>query len=47
MTPSLLDLRDGCAFRERCGRASDLCRNSPALTAPSPGRSLRCVHPHA
>jgi peptide/nickel transport system ATP-binding protein len=47
MTPSLLDLRDGCAFRERCGRASELCRSSPALTAPSAGRSLRCVHPHA
>jgi peptide/nickel transport system ATP-binding protein len=45
MTPSLLDLADGCAFRERCARASDLCRASPAITVPSAGRSLRCVHP--
>ena len=45
MTPSLLDLADGCAFRERCARASDLCRTSPAITQPSAGRSLRCVHP--
>jgi peptide/nickel transport system ATP-binding protein len=45
MTPSLLDLADGCAFRERCARASDLCRASPAITTPSAGRSLRCVHP--
>jgi peptide/nickel transport system ATP-binding protein len=45
MTPSLLDLADGCAFRERCARASDLCRASPALSVPAAGRSLRCVHP--
>jgi peptide/nickel transport system ATP-binding protein len=45
MTPSLLDLADGCAFRERCARASDLCRTTPAITLPAAGRSLRCVHP--
>jgi peptide/nickel transport system ATP-binding protein len=45
MTPSLLDLAEGCAFRERCARASDLCRVSPHITTPSAGRSLRCVHP--
>jgi peptide/nickel transport system ATP-binding protein len=45
MTPSLLDLADGCAFRERCARATDLCRTSPAITVPAAGRSLRCVHP--
>ena len=45
MTPSLLDLGEGCAFRERCARASDLCAVSPAVTRPAAGRSLRCVHP--
>jgi peptide/nickel transport system ATP-binding protein len=45
MTPALLGLRDGCAFRERCGRASELCRTSPVISMPTAGRSLRCVHP--
>jgi peptide/nickel transport system ATP-binding protein len=45
MTPSLLDLGEACAFRERCARASSLCRTAPPITAPSPGRSVRCVHP--
>jgi len=45
MTPSLLELREGCAFRERCARASELCATSPAITLPAAGRTLRCVHP--
>jgi peptide/nickel transport system ATP-binding protein len=45
MTPSLLELAEGCAFRERCARASELCGTSPAITLPAAGRSLRCVHP--
>lgn len=47
MTPSLLELREGCAFRERCARASERCATSPAITTPAAGRSLRCVHPFA
>jgi peptide/nickel transport system ATP-binding protein len=45
MTPSLLGLGDGCAFRERCTRAIDACRAAPAIHSPSAGRALRCVNP--
>ncbi len=45
MTPSLLDLPDGCSFRLRCARASEACLTMPELTAPEPGRLVRCVHP--
>ncbi len=45
MTPSLLGLGEGCAFRERCTRAVDACRVAPAMRMPSPGRALRCVNP--
>ena len=45
MTPSLLGLGEGCAFRERCTRAVDACRVAPAIRLPSPGRALRCVNP--
>ena len=44
MTPSLINLPSGCAFRERCERATDICRNVPALETMD-GRSLRCFHP--
>ena len=47
MTPSLLNLGAGCAFRERCSRAVDDCRVSPATRVPVPGRALRCVNPVA
>ncbi|HWA36858.1 MAG TPA: ABC transporter ATP-binding protein [Burkholderiales bacterium] len=42
MTPSLLRLPPGCAFRERCSRASERCTTLPELA----GR-VRCHHPHA
>jgi peptide/nickel transport system ATP-binding protein len=44
MTPSLLNLPSGCAFRERCDRASAVCADQPALQAYD-GRDLRCFHP--
>jgi peptide/nickel transport system ATP-binding protein len=47
MTPSLLNLGEGCAFRERCARAVDDCRISPAIRNPAPRRALRCVNPVA
>ncbi len=47
MTPSLLDLGPGCAFRERCTRAVDACRFAPEVRVPSAGRALRCVNPFA
>ena len=45
MTPSLLNLPVGCAFRTRCPRADATCHNDPPLTAPHPDRTLRCFHP--
>jgi peptide/nickel transport system ATP-binding protein len=44
MTPSLLNLPSGCAFRERCDSASAACAVQPALQA-FDGRALRCFHP--
>ncbi len=46
MTPSLLDLPEGCAFRTRCPRASEICRTAPDITMPIAGRTVRCFHPH-
>jgi peptide/nickel transport system ATP-binding protein len=47
MTPSLLNLPPGCAFRVRCPRADGACMVEPALTRHSAGRAMRCFHPHA
>ena len=44
MTPSLLNLPNGCAFRERCDSASAACAVQPALQE-FDGRALRCFHP--
>ena len=48
MTPSLLQIGAGCAFRERCARRSGECERAPALTSISVagGREVRCFHPH-
>ncbi|ESR25571.1 ABC transporter ATP-binding protein [Lutibaculum baratangense] len=46
MTPSLLNLPQGCKFRPRCPRADDACLEEPALAELAPGRRARCVHPH-
>jgi peptide/nickel transport system ATP-binding protein len=45
MTPSLLELAPGCAFRERCSRADAACREDPELSTPVAGRQVRCFHP--
>src|SRR5471030_475673 len=45
MTPSMLDLATGCAFRERCSRADGACLKDPALSSPVAGRQVRCFHP--
>jgi peptide/nickel transport system ATP-binding protein len=45
MTPSLLELGPGCAFRARCAHADAACQLDPALSAPVPGRQVRCFHP--
>ncbi|MES2071288.1 MAG: ABC transporter ATP-binding protein [Pseudomonadota bacterium] len=44
MTPSLLNLPSGCAFRERCARATVECEQNPLLRTVD-GRALRCFHP--
>jgi peptide/nickel transport system ATP-binding protein len=45
MTPSLLNLPSGCAFRTRCARADAVCEQEPAPSQPFPGRTTRCFHP--
>jgi peptide/nickel transport system ATP-binding protein len=47
MTPSLIHLPAGCAFRERCPRADTLCLENVEMTSPEPGRWVRCFHPRA
>ena len=48
MTPSLLGIGTGCAFRERCSRRASECENAPAFTRPcsTESRKVRCFHPH-
>ena len=46
MTPSLLSLPTGCAFRERCSRADGSCLEFPEVFEPVPGRQVHCHHPH-
>ena len=48
MTPSLLQIGTGCAFRDRCARRAAECEAAPALTNPlaSASRRVRCCHPH-
>ena len=46
MTPNMLALPKGCAFRERCPRAGDACLVDPDITEPAAGREIRCFHPH-
>jgi peptide/nickel transport system ATP-binding protein len=45
MTPSLLKLPPGCAFRTRCPRATDVCHKEPPFGEVAPGRDVRCFHP--
>ncbi|WP_198375983.1 ABC transporter ATP-binding protein [Neoroseomonas rubea] len=45
MTPSLLNLPPGCAFRTRCPRAADACMAEPAIEQILPGREVRCFRP--
>jgi len=43
MTPSLLSLPAGCAFRSRCERAAAACEQAPSERGA--GHSVRCFHP--
>lgn len=42
MTPSLIRLPKGCAFRDRCDQAEERCCEPPAIVTPAPGRAVRC-----
>ncbi len=44
MTPALLNLPPGCAFRTRCPRAAPACAQDPQLE-PRNGRLVRCFYP--
>ncbi len=46
MTPSLLSLPPGCAFRGRCARADEACATMPDLASFGADHVARCVHPH-
>jgi len=46
MTPSLLRLAPGCAFRARCPRASEACATMPEIAEREPAHEVRCHHPH-
>ncbi len=46
MTPSLLNLPPGCAFKTRCPHATDLCITPPEVSEPrGSGRLIRCHLP--
>jgi peptide/nickel transport system ATP-binding protein len=45
MTPSLLNLPPGCAFRTRCPRAAEPCMAEPEMREILPGREARCFLP--
>jgi len=46
MTPSLLNLPPGCAFKARCPHATDLCITAPEVSEPrGSDRLIRCHLP--
>jgi len=48
MTPSLLDIGPGCAFRVRCAYATEICAQTPQMTPiGSADHTLRCFYPLA
>ena len=44
MTPSLLHLPQGCAFRPRCSHATDTCLAVPQPEPAPAGKTVRCWH---
>jgi peptide/nickel transport system ATP-binding protein len=45
MTPNILRLPPGCAFRTRCPRVTEVCTQDPPFGEVAPGRDVRCFHP--
>jgi peptide/nickel transport system ATP-binding protein len=46
MTPSLLNLGEGCRFRTRCPRADDACVREIPFRVDENGHAARCIYPH-
>ncbi|MEO0830560.1 MAG: ABC transporter ATP-binding protein [Pseudomonadota bacterium] len=46
MTPNMLTLSHGCAFRERCPRNASPCETAPDITVGANGHVVRCHDPH-
>ncbi|WP_243546942.1 ABC transporter ATP-binding protein [Pseudodesulfovibrio tunisiensis] len=46
MTPSLISLPQGCAFRMRCPKATEACLEAPPMVEDGPGRRVLCFHPN-
>ena len=46
MTPSLLSLPEGCAFRTRCPKADETCAGMPSVQKAEGGRHVFCHHPY-
>ena len=45
MTPSLLNLPEGCPFQSRCPHVSAGCALEPPEIRTADGRLVRCVRP--
>jgi len=45
MTPNMLELPEGCAFRERCTYADAQCSKAPEITSNDKEHAIRCFHP--
>ncbi|MEM1046737.1 MAG: ABC transporter ATP-binding protein [Pseudomonadota bacterium] len=45
MTPNLMKLPAGCAFRTRCAYGDGACATMPEVTQPLTDRACRCHHP--
>ena len=45
MTPNMLMLPEGCAFRDRCTHGDDKCSSEPQITTNNSGHAIRCFHP--
>jgi peptide/nickel transport system ATP-binding protein len=47
MTPSLLKIGSGCAFRDRCSFSTADCEAAPSLVTRHGLRQVRCFHPRS
>ena len=45
MTPNMLELPEGCAFRDRCTHTDQRCSKAPEITYNEREHVIRCFHP--